>query len=74
MLLQAFFIWLRHTLYALNIHNTDTPESESGQGLVEYAIIMVLVSVLVIVLLMILGPAVRNMFENVVRSMGADPS
>jgi len=38
---------------------------EEGQGLVEYALILVLVAVVVIVILALLGPAVGNVFSNV---------
>ncbi|HJX59520.1 MAG TPA: pilus assembly protein [Patescibacteria group bacterium] len=37
-----------------------------GQGLVEYALIMVLVAIVVIVILVLLGPAVGNMFSNII--------
>lgn len=39
---------------------------EEGQGLVEYALILVLVALIVIVILAILGPTVGNIFSNVV--------
>ncbi len=39
---------------------------ERGQGLLEYALIMVLVVVIVIVLLAFIGPAVGNMFSSVI--------
>jgi pilus assembly protein Flp/PilA len=39
---------------------------EKGQGLVEYALILVLVAVVVIVILSLLGPAIGNVFSNVV--------
>jgi pilus assembly protein Flp/PilA len=39
---------------------------ERGQGLVEYALILVLVAVVVIVILALLGPAIGNIFSNVV--------
>lgn len=38
-----------------------------GQGLVEYALILVLVAVVVIVVLAILGPTIGNVFSNIVR-------
>ncbi len=41
---------------------------EEGQGLVEYALILVLVAVVVIVILAVLGPAVGNIFSNIVRN------
>ena len=37
---------------------------EQGQGLVEYALILVLVALVVIVILSILGPAIGNVFRN----------
>ena len=40
--------------------------SEMGQGLVEYALILVLVALVVIVVLSLLGPSIGNVFSNVV--------
>jgi pilus assembly protein Flp/PilA len=42
---------------------------ESGQGLIEYALIIVLVAVVVIVTLSLLGPAVGNIYSNVVDTL-----
>lgn len=42
---------------------------EEGQGLVEYALILVLVAVVVIVILALLGPAIGNIFSNLVRNL-----
>lgn len=39
---------------------------ESGQGLVEYAMILVLVAIVVMVMMLVLGPAIGNIFSNVV--------
>jgi pilus assembly protein Flp/PilA len=39
---------------------------EEGQGLVEYALILVLVAIVVIVILALLGPAIANIFSNIV--------
>ncbi len=38
---------------------------EKGQGLVEYALILVLVAVVVIVVLQVLGPLIGNVFTDV---------
>ena len=38
---------------------------EEGQGLVEYALILVLVSLVVVVILAVLGPAIGNVFSNI---------
>jgi len=37
-----------------------------GQGMVEYALILMLVVIVVIVILALIGPQVGNMFSNVV--------
>jgi len=42
---------------------------EEGQGLVEYALILVLVAVVVIVILALLGPVIGNVFSNIVANM-----
>ncbi|MBK8021682.1 MAG: Flp family type IVb pilin [Anaerolineae bacterium] len=42
---------------------------EEGQGLVEYALILVLVAVVVIVILALLGPAIGNIFSNIVNTL-----
>jgi pilus assembly protein Flp/PilA len=42
---------------------------EEGQGLVEYALILVLVAVVVIVILALLGPAIGNIFSNIIRNL-----
>ncbi|MBE3117860.1 MAG: Flp family type IVb pilin [Candidatus Atribacteria bacterium] len=43
---------------------------EKGQGLVEYALILVLVAVVVIAVLLILGPLIGNIFSKIVSGMG----
>ena len=42
---------------------------EEGQGLVEYALILVLVAIVVIVILALLGPAIANIFSNIVNQV-----
>jgi len=42
---------------------------EEGQGLVEYALILVLVAIVVIAILLLLGPIVGNVFSNVVQNL-----
>ena len=43
---------------------------EQGQGLVEYALILVLIAVTVIMVISLLGTRVQGAFENVVTAMG----
>ena len=42
---------------------------EKGQGLVEYALILVLVALVVLVILAVFGPAVGTMYSNVITSV-----
>ena len=42
---------------------------EKGQGLVEYAFILVLVALLVMAVLLILGPTLGNIFSNLNSSL-----
>ena len=39
---------------------------QKGQGMMEYSLVIVLVALVVIVVLIFLGPAVGNIFSNVV--------
>lgn len=47
-----------------------TPK-EKGQGLVEYALILVLVAIVVIAALMVLGPVIGNVFSKINSSLGS---
>lgn len=38
---------------------------EKGQGLVEYALILVLIAVVVIAVLALLGPAIADIFQQI---------
>ena len=44
-------------------------KKEKGQGLVEYALILVLVAIVVIAALMVLGPIIGNVFSKVNSSL-----
>jgi pilus assembly protein Flp/PilA len=44
---------------------------EKGQGLVEYALILVLVAIVVIAALMILGPIIGNTFSTINASLNS---
>ncbi|HVB76847.1 MAG TPA: Flp family type IVb pilin [Candidatus Nitrosotalea sp.] len=43
---------------------------QEGQGMVEYALILVLVSIVVIVILLTMGGQIKNVFTNVVAALG----
>jgi pilus assembly protein Flp/PilA len=40
-------------------------QGEEGQGMVEYALILVLIAIVVIVILSVLGKQVNNVFSNI---------
>jgi pilus assembly protein Flp/PilA len=46
-----------------------TSNREPGQGLVEYALIMLLVAIIVIVVLALFGPAVGNLYSSVIQNL-----
>lgn len=39
---------------------------EDGQGLIEYALIMILVAMVVMAVLLLYGPAIGNTFSNII--------
>jgi pilus assembly protein Flp/PilA len=42
---------------------------EKGQGMVEYALILVLVAVVVIAALTLMGPIIKNIFQTINNSL-----
>ncbi len=44
---------------------------QEGQGMVEYALILVLVSIVVIVILLTMGGQIKNVFSNIVVALNA---
>ncbi len=44
---------------------------EKGQGLVEYALILVLVAIVVIAVLLLVGPQIANIFSKVTNGLGS---
>ncbi len=44
---------------------------EKGQGLVEYALILVLVAIIVIAILMLIGPQIANVFSKITNGLSA---
>ena len=46
-------------------------EGQEGQGMIEYALILVLIAVVVIVILTVVGGQVKNVFSNVSNGLNA---
>ena len=49
--------------------NAHTEKREEGQGLVEYALIIIFVGVVLIFLLTVLGPGIKNIYANIVNTI-----
>ena len=63
MLWQLVAGWLRYTKIYFNLQSDDI---DVGQGLVEYALVLVMVAVVMVVLLATMGPAIQNIFKNII--------
>ena len=57
-MLSDLYLRVRETL-------VRAKDDEEGQGMVEYALILVLIAVVVIVILTVVGKQVNNVFSNV---------
>ena len=55
-------------LYLL-LNDLFSVEKEEGQGLVEYALILVLIAIVVIAILTLLGTQVQNVFSTIVSGL-----
>jgi len=53
-----------HSTYEKEV--VDVLTLEQGQGLIEYALILVLVAVIVIAILILVGPAIGDVFSQIV--------
>ncbi len=54
----------------MNSLGQSLARQQLGQGMVEYALILVLVSIVVIVILLTMGNQIQNVFSNVVAALG----
>lgn len=54
---------------SIHMFKASHNRKESGQGLVEYALILVLVAIVVIAVLMLLGPIIGNVFSSINSSL-----
>jgi pilus assembly protein Flp/PilA len=47
------------------LHRLSARDDERGQGMVEYALILVLIAMVVIVILQVVGQQTNNVFSNI---------
>jgi pilus assembly protein Flp/PilA len=45
-------------------------EREEGQDMVEYALLAALISIVAIAIILLLGPYIQNLFQDVVNALG----
>jgi pilus assembly protein Flp/PilA len=61
--------YLRCREFAVNQLTELLERPEDGQGMVEYALILVLISIVVIVILSTVGKQVNNVFSNITNGL-----
>ena len=44
-------------------------KNEHGQSLLEYALILILVAIIVIIVIYLFGPAIGNLYSNIIQSI-----
>lgn len=64
-LFSVIFFYFQHRWLRVSLARLNVLRGSGGQGLVEYALILVLVAVVVVAILTLLGPAVGNIFSEV---------
>ncbi len=47
----------------------NTSVREQGQSLIEYALILILVAIIVIIVIYLFGPAIGNLYSNIIQSI-----
>jgi pilus assembly protein Flp/PilA len=43
--------------------------NEQGQSILEYALILILVAIIVIIVIYLFGPAIGNLYSNIIQSI-----
>ncbi len=62
--------YIRCREVALNQLKTHL-QAQNGQGMVEYALVLVLIAIVVIVVLTTVGKQVNNVFSNISKGLGS---
>lgn len=60
---------VRQEMLSMYLKMRSLLTKQEGQGMVEYALILVLVSIVVIVILITMGGQIKNVFSNVVSAL-----
>ena len=70
-MIPAFFPALAALVRSMTVRTSRRRDSERGQGLVEYGLIIILVAIFVIVVVGVLGHQTNNVFSNVSNGLNA---
>jgi pilus assembly protein Flp/PilA len=66
---HIFGVWDYHGDWRKEVIEMLFLPHEEGQGLVEYALILVLIAIVVIAILLLVGPVIGNVFSAIVDNL-----
>jgi pilus assembly protein Flp/PilA len=69
-MLSSWYVRLRTRLTQTVTETLNGRNTEEGQGMVEYALILVLIAIVVIVILAVVGKKVSTVFSNINNGLG----
>ena len=55
--------------YDLEYVNMGDMGRDQGQSILEYALILILVAIIVIIVIYLFGPAIGNLYSNIIQSI-----
>jgi pilus assembly protein Flp/PilA len=70
-MIPAFFPALVALVRSMTVPTSRRRDDERGQGLVEYALVLVLIAIFVIVVVGVVGHQTNNVFSNVSNGLNA---
>jgi len=65
MLSNVIILWLCQQFTLVQ----DDDETRTGQGLVEYALLLILVATVMVAIVAVLGPGIGNVYSNIVHTI-----
>ncbi len=68
--MTAFLVEKQMKLQAILETLTARLEREEGQDMIEYALLAALISIVAIAVILLLGPYIKNLFQDVVSALG----
>lgn len=68
-ILMGLFFWMKYAKVCTRKEVVFVNVHQHGQGLTEYALIIALVAIVVIVALTLLGPTISNMYADIIAAL-----